>query len=120
MSHRLFCMLRHLISAAFFQTKSKKRGEDSGKRRQQARRCKAGGRAQAKGAHGEDQRGEDGGGHDGAGRVGGRGCAVREGLPQIPAEEREEIVTTIVSNLPKIYAHFEEEREKNRKSSSLH
>ncbi len=42
------------------------------------------------------------------------------GAEQIPAEEREEIVTTIVSNLPKIYAHFEEEREKNRKSSSLH
>lgn len=42
------------------------------------------------------------------------------GSEQIPAEEREEIVTTIVSNLPKIYAEFEEEREKNKKTSSLH
>ena len=42
------------------------------------------------------------------------------GCQQIPAEEREEIVKTIVANLPQIYALFEEEREKNRKCSSLH
>lgn len=42
------------------------------------------------------------------------------GCQQIPAEEREELVKTIVSNLPKIYGQFEEARDKNRQSSSLH
>ena len=42
------------------------------------------------------------------------------GCQEIPAEEREELVTKMISNLPLIYAHFEEEREKNRNSSPLH
>ncbi len=42
------------------------------------------------------------------------------GCQPIPAEEREELVTKMISNLPLIYAHFEEEREKNRNSSPLH
>ncbi len=85
---KAFKVLRRLISAAFFQRKSKKRGENSGKRRQRAGRRKAGGGTQAQGAHGEDCRRPAGGSHDGAGRAGGRGCAAREGLPEIPAEKR--------------------------------
>ena len=42
------------------------------------------------------------------------------GCQQIPADEREELVTKMISNLPRIYEHFEEEREKNKSSSSLH
>lgn len=42
------------------------------------------------------------------------------GCQPIPAEEREELVTKMISNLPRIYEHFEEEREKNRQTSSLH
>ncbi len=42
------------------------------------------------------------------------------GCQQIPAEEREELVTTIVKNLPKIYGQFEEQRDKKRNSSNLH
>ena len=42
------------------------------------------------------------------------------GSQTIPAEEREEIVTKMISNLPRIYEHFEETREKNRQTSSLH
>ena len=81
-------MLRRLIPIVFFQTKSKKWSENGGKRRKQARRCKAGDGAQTQGAHGENQRGENGGGADGACRTGGHGCAAREGLPQVSAEKR--------------------------------
>ena len=42
------------------------------------------------------------------------------GCQPIPAEEREELVTKMISNLPRIYEHFEEAREKNRQTSSLH
>ena len=42
------------------------------------------------------------------------------GCQPIPAEEREELVTKMISNLPRIYEHFEEEREKKRQTSSLH
>lgn len=42
-------------SAAFFQTKTKKRGENGGKRRQQPGRCKAGGREETESPHGENQ-----------------------------------------------------------------
>ena len=42
------------------------------------------------------------------------------GCPPIPAEEREKLVTQMISNLPRIYEHFEAEREKNKQTSSLH
>ncbi len=42
------------------------------------------------------------------------------GCQPIPAEEREEIVKTMISNLPKIYEHFEKEREKNKTATPLH
>ena len=42
------------------------------------------------------------------------------GCQHIPAEEREELVKTLIANLPKIYEHFEKEREKNKNASSLH
>lgn len=42
------------------------------------------------------------------------------GCQPIPADERETLVTTMISNLPRIYAQFEEQREKSRNSSSLH
>ena len=32
------------------------------------------------------------------------------GCQQIPADEREELVKKMISNLPRIYEHFEEER----------
>ena len=56
--------------------------------KKQPGRRKAGGGEKTESPHGEDQRGEDGGGADGACRAGGRGRAAREGLPQVPAEER--------------------------------
>jgi len=43
-------------SAAFFQTKSKKRGENGGKRREQPGRRKAGGREETESPNGENQR----------------------------------------------------------------
>lgn len=39
---------------------------------------------------------------------------------EIPAEKREEFITEIVTNLPKIYEHFEADRKKKGKSASIH
>lgn len=39
---------------------------------------------------------------------------------EIPAQEREELITEIIANLPKIYQHFEADRKKKSKSISIH